>query len=55
MAEYKNPYLKDLSKEELEIYEKIKPLLKGMSYKSFCRVLNALDSNCKHFAIISSE
>ncbi|MDQ0593916.1 hypothetical protein QFZ37_002285 [Chryseobacterium ginsenosidimutans] len=54
MAEYKNPYLKDLSKEELEIYEKIKPLLKGAKYKSFCNIFLTLQSHFKETAIISS-
>ncbi|WP_288243480.1 hypothetical protein [uncultured Chryseobacterium sp.] len=53
MAEYKNPYLRDLSKEELEIYEKTKPLLNGISYKSFCKVYLALKSQCSNQAIIS--
>ena len=54
MAELKNPYLKDLNKEELEIYEKIKPLLKGANYKSFCKTFLALQSHFKETAIISS-
>lgn len=54
MADLKNPYLKDLNKEELEIYEKIKPLLKGANYKSFCKTFLALQSHFKETAIISS-
>lgn len=32
MAEYKNHYLKNLSKEEIDVYEKIIPFFKGISY-----------------------
>lgn len=47
-----NIYLKDLTEEDLRIYEKIKPLLKGISYEKFQNLFRALMEFSKNSAII---
>ncbi len=47
-----NIYLKDLTEKDLKIYEKIKPLLKGISYEQFQNLFRALMEFSKNSAII---